>query len=186
MERTVTLFATPADKAQALLSAAGVGLTATPDPDGAGPDSAVEIGNHFLVWSNLAAKNAYSAVDYDLLSMTSPILVLELAVDTDTKTVRFHQDGTERWSASFTGDDTGLTVAGRLPVSLERLRSDARTDNAGEAWQVDAAIPANVFREITGFDTLNGPPAGLLRLSGALPRLGLPIGNLRKPWWRFW
>jgi hypothetical protein len=186
MERTVTLVATPADTAQALLSAAGVVLTATPDPDGAGPASAVDIGNHFLVWSNLDAKDAYSAADYDLLSMTSPILVLELAVDTETKTVRFHQDGSERWSACFTGDDTGLTVAGRLPVSLERLRSDLGAGKAGEMCHVDAAIPANVFREITGIDTLDGPPVGLMRLSGELPRLGLPIGNHSKPWWRFW
>ena len=186
MERAVTLVATPKDKAQALLSAAGVRLTATADPDGVGSASAVEIGNHFLIWSRLDAKHAYSAADYDLLSMTSPILVLEFAVDTDTRTVRFHQDGSERWSASFAGDDAGLTVAGRLPVSLERLRSDARTDKVGEMRRVDAAIPASVFREITGFDTVNGPPAGLMRLSGELPRLGLPIGNRRKPWWRFW
>ena len=190
MDRPVALIATPADKAQAYLSAAGVRLTSKPDHDGAGPVSAAEVGNHFLVWCNLEAIPAYSGVDFNLLSMTCPILVLERSDDTDATSVRFYQDGTERWRVAF-GEDpaSGVVAFGKIPVSLERLRSDTRSmsaDDDVDASGRESAIPATVFREITDFDFRNGPPAGLMRLSGELPRLGLPIGNDRKPWWRLW
>ena len=190
MEMPLALIATPADRAQALLSATGVRLTGKPDPEGAGPMSAAEVGTHFLIWCDMDATPALAGVDYNLLSMTCPVLALERPEGTDAASVRFHQDGTERWRLSVAEDaEGGVLAVGKIPVSLERLRAHARdmsTDEYGNPSSREASIPATVFREITGFDCRNGPPVGLMRLSGELPRLGLPIGAERKSWWRFW
>ena len=200
---SVSLAAVPLAQKDAFLRTAGVHVTDQPDPDGQGPISAVEHRGDYLIWRNLRAVPEFCEPDWHALSDASPVTVLDVVDTAGAQVLRHHDNGQEVWEVSFqdTNDDL-LLVNGSVPFGMPlctRLRNAWLTKHPEDAGEDDAdllagygmEIPSRLFEELTGLYYEDGPPEGLMALSGDLPQVKLTWSGKRtdpadKPWWKIW
>lgn len=182
MDFSLALVATPASRRDALLAATGLELTGRPDLEGKGPLSGVTQAEYFILWRNLDTASLLPEPCYGKFSQSAPLLILQVIDEVGEEVLRYMEDGAEVWSVCFHEDDYELiSVSGPVPVDVAALRSraraewlerhpeDAEADDADLLVAYGAHIPARVFFEITGVWYADGPPEGLVHLSGDLP-----------------
>lgn len=201
---SVTFAAIPRTYCDAFLAAAAVTVTDRPDPDGRGLISAAEHGDHFLIWRNLRVAPIFKEPDWLALSDATSLTVLDVVDSAGAQALRGFGAGRQLWEVSFqdTNDDL-LAVTGSPPFDIDAMRERLRDehlarfpDDAGEDETslfaaYGMAIPSVLFEDMTGLYYEDGPPEGLLELSGDLPLVKLTWTGERKdmankPWWRLW